>query len=208
MKLGRVNVSVPRDLHENLSTIKQEGHKAREAGAKPSVDLLRELWGDIGESHRPHDPMDGRVNQNDQNVLIQTALTQGPTEMFAKLAKQGAEDGGKGTLQRTDDFGYLDGKISSIAVVSGTATVDDQGNKVKGDGARLDVQVQYEATTGETRRFIDAYLDRDAVKLDEEGGKAKRLKLRGNMDARITEDGIRDIHFSLKLDHMPAIDAL
>ena len=135
-------------------------------------------------------------------------MTEGPTEMFMKLAKQGAVDGGKGTLQRTDDTGFLQGRIRSLAVVSGTATVDDAGKMKKGDGARLDVQVEYEATTAETRSFVDAYLEKDTVKLDQKDGKSKRLKLRGNLDARITEDGIRDIHFSMKLDHMPAIDAL
>jgi hypothetical protein len=207
MTISRVNVNVPRSLAQNIGEIRDEAKKLREDIGGMGNDERAKLYGGfIGQSNVAFDPFDGKINRNDENQILALAM-QSPTGAFKALAAQGAEDPGIGVLHRSDDASFLQGKIKSMAVIKGTASKGEDGSKVKGDGADLSVQVEYQATRGETRRVLDV-MGRDAVRFDEENGKPKNISARLNVDGKICEDGIRDIHFSAKLDHMPAVDAM
>lgn len=209
MPITPVNVNVPRDLTSHADNIKEDAAKLRdELGGMSNAERAK-LFGHIGDSHIAPDFFDKKINDNDEQALVQLAGMMGASKALSAVAKQGAEDPGAGLLHRSDRLGsYLGGYIRSLAVIQGTATKGANGEKVKGDGAKLQVQVEYEATRAETRKIMDV-MGRDAVKLDTDGsGKPLQLKARLNLDAKITETGIRDIHFSASIDHVPAIDAL
>jgi hypothetical protein len=207
MSISKVPVNVARNLSQNIGEMRNEAKQLREEiGGMDNDDRAKLYGGFIGQSHTAFDPFDGKINKNDENQILQLAM-QSPTGAFKALAAQGKQDPGIGVLHRSDDASFLQGSIKSMAVIKGTASKGKDGAKVEGHGADLSVQVEYKATRGETRSLLDV-MGRDSVRFDEVNGKPQNLAARINVDAKITEDGIRDIHFSAKVEHMPGVDAM
>lgn len=204
-KLTPVQVSSRPDLTETIKTAKPEAMAARRA-VGPSELKSKEAWGKAGV-----DLFDGKIGDGDQKAFLSLAMDRtkgGIIGALKTVAAQGAGDPGMGLLQRTDKTGFLDGSISSLAVVSGTAT-NNNGVKVKGEGAKLEVQVQYEATTAETRKASGMIAGaRSAVKVDRDAnGKIQNLKARINVEGDVRPDGIRNLSFSAIIENVPAVDA-
>lgn len=210
-KLRPVPVAVPKDLANSMPAI-QGAHKAlrKELGGVANTEK-KALWGTAGASQLAVDPFDGRVSKKDEAAMIKLASdpTVGPIQVLKRLAQQGSMDPGAGVLHRNDKLGsFLGGRIKSFAVIEGTATKAADGTKTAGSGAKLSVQVEYAATRGETKKIMDL-MGKDAVRLDTDAaGKPKSIKARINLEANVTATGIRDIHFSASIDHVPALDAL
>ena len=116
-----------------------------------------------------------------------------------------------GVLFRSDKIGsWLDGKINSYAIVEGTATVAPNDTKVPGDGSKIRVQIEYQSSTTETRKLYDVMKEKagDVVADKDARGREQPLKLRVNLDCQATQTGLRDIHISFCVDHMPAAEVL
>jgi hypothetical protein len=210
-KISPVKVAVAKDLATAMPAL-QDAHRAlrKELGGVANTERAA-LWGKAGASRLAVDPFDGRVSKGDEQAMIKLAAdpTVGPIQVLKRLAQQGSKDPGAGVLHRSDKLGdFLGGRIKSYAVIEGTATKAADGTKKPGQGAKLSVQVEYQATRAETKRIMDL-MGKDAVRLDTDAnGKAKSIKARINLEAKVTSTGIRDIHFSASIDHVPAIDSL
>jgi hypothetical protein len=210
-KLRPVPVAVPKDLHTSMSSMR-DAHRAlrKELGGVPNTEKAA-LWGKAGTSKLAVDPFDGRVSKSDEAAMVKLAADPavGPIQVLKRLAQQGSMDPGAGVLHRNDKLGsFLGGRIKSFAVLEGTATKAADGTKQAGNGAKLSVQVEYQATRGETKKIMDL-MGKDAVRLDTDAaGKPQSIKARINLEANVTATGIRDIHFSASIDHVPALDAM
>lgn len=202
--VGTVKVNIPKDLEENMGALKKDALTMREKiGGMSNADRAA-MWGKIGKSNVAPDFFDGKINKNEEESFLKLAKTIGPIKVLKNIAKQGTVDPGIGVLHRHDKLGsWLGGGFSSYAVIQGTAT--EAG---KGDGAKMQVQIEYKSTKAETRKLMDM-IARDDIKLDTDAaGKTKHLKARFNVEADIRDDGIRNLHLTASVDGVPAVDAL
>jgi hypothetical protein len=208
--INRVAVNVPRDLATSMDEINNKAEQLREEiGGMSNTERAAVYGGYVGQSNKAIDPFDRKVNENDQNALVALAMSKGPMALAQALAAQGKVDPGAGVLHRSDKTSFLGGRLRSLGIVQGTAAKAADGTKVTGDGANVQIQVEYEATKKETKQILDATGAADAVKPDlDANGDPLSIKARINLDCRFAEDGIRDIHFSASIDHVPAIDAM
>ena len=192
-----------------------------EADIAKSLERRKELGGTTPEQRAADfgsadvDLWDGSISETDLKAVAADVEKnpEEPSQTVVKIARQGAQEPGAALLYREDKWtDFLAGRVASMVVLKGTATDGPDGKKVAGPGAILSAQFEYEVSAKELADWTEkaAEMGKNVVVVadKDEYGQALRPKIRLNVDALLTEEGIVQISPTLRVENIPAVNLL